>query len=89
MHAFRVPFPNDPEARHAMLGRLRELVGRFGALDGTTEAGTFRGSTPIGRFAGSYRSLDGSDEIEIVVHEKPFLVSSGRIESEARRILTT
>ncbi len=87
MTTFRVPYPTDPEGRRPVLDRLRELVGRFGILDGTTEAGTFRGSTPIGRFAGEYSSPIGSDEITFTVHEKPLFVSIDRIESEARRLL--
>ena len=88
MHAFRVPFPTDPASRETKLHRLRSLIGGLGEIEGDHEAGTFHGSTPFGRFAGSYRSVEGTGEIEIVIDEKPFFVSHGRIESEARRFLT-
>lgn len=88
MPSFRVPYPSDREGRRSALERARQLVERFGRIDGSTEAGTFRGSTPIGAFAGSYRSPEGEPEIEIELTKKPLLIAMGRIESEARKFFS-
>ncbi len=88
MAIFRVPFTTDPERRERAFRRLSSLVQRFGSVQGTIEAGTFQGSTPIGGFAGAYESPEGSEEIYFRVDKKPFLVSMGRIESELRKLLS-
>ena len=62
-------------------------LSRFGSCQGDTESGTFRGSTPIGGFAGSYRSPEGSDEIEVEIHKKPWVISMAMVESEARKFI--
>lgn len=87
MPTIRVPYPTDTEARKTAFRRLSSLAARYGTLDGTPEAGTFRGSTPIGGYSGSYASPEGSAEIEIVVDRKPILIGMGRIESELRKYL--
>ena len=69
--------------------RLQAKLGRHGTLQGTPEAGSFRGSTPIGHFAGHYRSPDGSGMLEIELTEKPWLISASWIEREACRFLNT
>jgi hypothetical protein len=84
----RDPYPADPEHRKKVHRRLASMAARFGALEGNPEAGTFRGSTPIGGFAGSYSSPEGSEEIAIEVTKKPILISMGRIESELRKFLS-
>jgi hypothetical protein len=89
MHVLRLPYPKDSEARRHLLARVRRTVDRHGTIAGTTEEGVFRGSTPFGRFSGSYRSPEGADHVEVVLVEKPWLVGVGMIESEARRFLAS
>ena len=86
MPTIRVPFPTDPERRQKAFRRLSSMAERFGSIDGTPEAGTFKGSTPIGGYAGSYSCPEGSDEIVVVVDKKPILVGMSRIESELRKL---
>ena len=61
MATIRVPYPADPERRRDLFERAVAKLARFGTCEGTPDAGAFRGSTPIGAFAGSYRSEPGSD----------------------------
>jgi hypothetical protein len=89
MHVIRVPYPTDPERRRATFERILAKLGRHGTLQGSPEVGSFRGSTPIGHFAGHYRSPDGSGMLEIELTEKPWLISASWIEREARRFLDT
>jgi hypothetical protein len=86
---FQVPYPTDPERRP---GPVREGPGQAGAarhLPGHADEGTFRGSTPIGRFLGRYLSPAGSDVVEIELTEKPWLVTVSMIEHEVRKFLNT
>jgi hypothetical protein len=85
MATFRVPYPGDPERRRAIFEAAVAKLGRYGTCEGTPEAGTFHGSTPIGGFTGSFRSVGGMLEVEVT--KKPFLVSTGLIESEVRKFL--
>jgi hypothetical protein len=87
MHVIRVPYPMDPEYRRATFARAQAKLGRHGTCQGTPEEGSFRGSTPIGRFSGHYRSLDGSGILEVELTEKPWLISASWIEHELRRFL--
>ena len=87
MALIRVPYPEDPQRRRAVFEKAVAKLIRFGTCEGTPEAGTFRGSTPIGGFAGSYRSVEGSAEIEIELTKKPLFVSTSRIEAEVRKFL--
>jgi hypothetical protein len=87
MARFRVPYPSDPERRRAVFARAVARLGRHGTHAGTPEAGTFRGSTPVGGFAGTYRSPEGSDELEIELTQKPWLVGAGLIESKTREFM--
>lgn len=87
MAVFRVPYPSDPERRRAVFQKaLAQLAGR-GTCDGDHDAGTFRGSTPIGDVAGRYSAPPGAVEIEIEITKKPFIVPASMIESEARRFM--
>jgi len=86
MAVFRVPYPEDPERRATIFQKLSHMLERHGRYEGTAEQGTFEGSTPIGRFAGTYRAI-GPDEIEIELTKKPWLVSEHRVESEVRKFL--
>ncbi len=87
MPTIRVPYPSDPDRRKKAFRQLSSMAERFGAIDGTPEAGTFHGSTLIGGFAGSYSCPEESAEIEIVIDRKPILIGMGRIESELRKFL--
>lgn len=88
MATIRVPYPADPERRRDLFDRAVAKLERFGTYEGTPDAGAFRGSTPIGGFAGSYRSEAGSDVLEITLTKKPWLVPSSLIESEVRKRMT-
>jgi hypothetical protein len=89
MATFRVPYPEEPERRRALFERAVAKVGRHGTWQGTPEAGTFHGSTPLGGFAGSYRQVDGTGEVEFHITKKPFLVPLSVIEHEARKFVST
>jgi len=88
MTVFRVPYPKESERRQVLFDRANQLLKRFGHCDGTTEAGTFQGNTPIGAFRGEYRLVEESAEMEVVVFKKPFLVPMSRIEHEARKFVS-
>ena len=88
MSLIRVPYPVEPDRRLELFQRLVGLVTKYGTLDGTPDAGTFHGSTPIGRFAGSYDSPAGGDELTIDLEKKPMLIGTQRIETELRKHLT-
>lgn len=85
MHLIRVPYPREPERRRELFEAAVGRLSRYGAFEGDTEAGSFWASTPIGSLAGSYHSPEGSDEIEIEIVKKPWLISVSRIESEVRK----
>ena len=87
MALIRVPYPSEPERRQALFDRALAKLAGFGSCDGDPDAGTFRGSTPIGEVAGRYHAPPGAVEIEIEVFRKPFLVPLSLIESEARRFV--
>jgi hypothetical protein len=89
MSTIRVPYPDDPGHRQKSFRRLSSLAERFGTLDGTPDAGTFQGSTPIGRFAGSYHCPEGTAELVVEVTKKPILIGMSRIESELRKLLSS
>ncbi len=87
MAVFRVPFPSEPERRMAIFEKAVAKLSTHGACDGTPEAGTFHGHTPIGGFAGRYRAPEGADEIEVEITRKPFLIPLSMIEHEARKFV--
>jgi|WetSurSiteA1Bulk_404760.scaffolds.fasta_scaffold148255_1 hypothetical protein len=60
------------------------LASSGGSLDGSTESGSFSGSTPLGRIKGEYHCLS-LDEIKVTILDKPFLLPYGTIESEIRK----
>ena len=60
------------------------LASSGGSLDGSTECGSFSGSTPLGRIKGEYHCLS-LDEIKVTITDKPFLLPYGTIESEIRK----
>jgi hypothetical protein len=87
MALIRVPYPEDPADREALFHRAAALLARHGAYEGGPDAGTFHGRTPVGRFAGSYRSPAGSGVLEIHLTKKPLLVPAAVVERELRRLL--
>jgi hypothetical protein len=87
MPLIRVPYPKDPERRQALYARVTELISRFGAHEGTAEAGMFNGSTPAGPIAGTYRLVESSQELEIEVTKKPWLISTSFLEAQVRDFL--
>lgn len=87
MALIRVPYPADPDERVALFHRAAELLSRHGSYDGNHESGTFHGHTPVGSFAGRYRSPDGSGTLEIELTRKPFLVPMSVVEHQVRRFL--
>jgi hypothetical protein len=88
MTVFRVPYPRDPARRQVLFEKAADLMSRHGSYEGTPEAGTFRGSTPLGRFAGTYRSLDESEEMEFEIQKKPLLIPMGMIEHQTRKFMS-
>ncbi len=56
--------------------------------EGTPEQGHFEGTTPLGSFAGTYRVVEDSSELEIKLTKKPWLVSTHLLEREVRKMLT-
>jgi hypothetical protein len=87
MAVIRVPYPEDPTERDALFRRATAFLERHGTYQGTPEAGTFHGHTPVGRFAGSYRSPAGSGVLEITLTKKPLLVPASIVEHEVRKFL--
>lgn len=87
MSTFRVPYPADPERRRSLFERAVGYLSRHGSYQGTTEAGTFEGQSPVGRFAGSYRSPEGSEILEITLSKKPLLVPASLVEHEVKKFL--
>ncbi len=89
MSTFRVPYPVDPARRQALFDKGVAKMGKYGSCSGTADAGSFRAKTPIGELAGTYNSEPGSNEIELDITKKPFLVPLAIIQSEARRFVET
>jgi hypothetical protein len=87
MATIRVPYPGDPEDRRALFERAAAYLSRHGTYEGTPDGGTFQGTTPVGRLAGTYRSPAGSDVLEIYLTHKPWLVPVSVVEYEVRRFL--
>lgn len=87
MAVFRVPYPADPHRRQVLFQRAIEAMSRHGRHEGTPDQGTFEGTTPLGPFAGSYRVLDDSAELEVELTKKPWLVSTHLLEREVRKML--
>ncbi len=85
MATIRVPYPADPEGRRDVFEQIVAKLTPFGTCEGTPDSGTLSGSTPIGQFAGSYRSEPGSEVLEIEVTKKPWLVPTSLIEGEVRK----
>ncbi len=87
MPTIRVPYPSDPDRRRALFDRAVARLSRYGAYEGTPDDGIFRGTTPIGGFAGSYRSEPGSDVLVIELSQKPWLVPTSLVEHEVRKYM--
>ena len=88
MATIRVPYPGDPEDRRALFERAAAYLSRHGMYEGTPDGGSFQGTTPIGHFAGHYRSEVGSDVLEIELTHKPWLVPVTVFEYEVRKFLS-
>lgn len=87
MASFRVPYPVDPSQRQAVFERASGFLSRHGSFEGTPESGSFQGHSPVGRFAGTYRSLDDSGQLEITLTKKPMLVPTSLVEHEVKKFL--
>ena len=85
MATIRVPYPADPEQRRDLFERVVAWLTPHGECAGTPDEGTLSGSTPVGKFAGTYRSTPGSEVLEIEVTKKPWLVPASLIEREVRK----
>ncbi len=88
MAVIRVPYPSSPEERKALFARGLSQLAQHGTCDGDENAGSFRGSSPVGELAGRYHAPPGSNEIEIEFTRKPFLIPMALIESAARGFIT-
>jgi hypothetical protein len=87
MATIRVPYPGDSEERRALFERAAAYLEQHGEYEGTPDGGSFRGTTPVGKFAGHYRSAAGSDVLEIELTHKPWLVPVSVFEYEVRKFL--
>jgi hypothetical protein len=87
MATIRVPYPGDHEERRALFERAAAHLVRHGKFEGTPDGGSFQGKTPIGSFAGHYRSAVGSDVLEIELTHKPWLIPISVFEHEVRKFL--
>ncbi len=87
MATIRVPYPGDYEARRVLFERAVAHLEQHGVYEGTPDGGSFQGTTPIGSFAGYYRSEVGSDVLEIELTKKPWLVPVSVFEHEVRKFL--
>ena len=87
MATIRVPYPGDPDERRSLFGRAAAFLARHGEYQGTPDGGSFRGMTPIGGFAGHYRSPEGAEFLEIELTQKPWLVPVSVFEHEVRKFL--
>jgi hypothetical protein len=87
MATIRVPYPGDPERRRALFDRAAALLAKHGTYEGTPDGGSFEGTTPVGGFAGFYRSPAGSEILEIELTKKPWLVPVSLVEHEVRKVL--
>jgi hypothetical protein len=87
MATIRVPYPGDSELRQALFDRAAAALQRHGEYQGTADGGSFLGTTPIGKFAGNYRSPAGAEFLEIELTQKPWLVPLSVFEHEVRKFL--
>ena len=88
MATFRVPYPGDPDHRRNLFERAASILQRHGSYDGTPDGGTFQGNTPVGAFAGVYRSPEGAEFLEIELVKKPWLVPASMVEDQVRKFLS-
>ncbi|ALM48364.1 hypothetical protein AMR72_05280 [Flavobacterium psychrophilum] len=79
---FTLNYSGDKEQ---LLSKLKNAVGDKGSLSGDSQLGNFKGSTPLGSIEGSY-SIEG-DTITVNISDKPFLLSTGTIQSEFEKAL--
>jgi len=79
---FTLNYSGDKEQ---LLSKIKNAIGDKGSLSGDNQLGNFKGSTPLGSIEGSY-SIDG-DTITVNISDKPFLLSTGTIQSEFEKAL--
>ncbi|WP_330444098.1 hypothetical protein [Flavobacterium sp. C4GT6] len=79
---FTISYPGD---KTSLLNKIKSSIGDKGNLAGDDQHGNFEGSTPLGKFSGSY-SIDG-DNITITIDKKPMLISNSRIQEEFEKAL--
>ena len=89
MATFRVPYPGDADQRRDLFERAARVLVQHGEYEGTPDAGSFRGNTPVGAFSGIYYSPEGADFLEIELMQKPWLVPVSMVESQVRKLLTS
>ncbi|MBY8962644.1 hypothetical protein KJK34_07755 [Flavobacterium sp. D11R37] len=82
MDQFTIKYPGD---KAGLLNKIKSTIGDKGKLAGDEQQGSFEGSTPVGKFEGSYKIV--GDDITISISKKPFLVSTGRIKDEFEKAL--
>lgn len=83
MGSFTVKYPGD---KSQLLNKIKSTVGDKGRLEGDDTLGVFIGSTPVGKFEGSY--MINGDDITITIDKKPFLVSDSKIKEEFEKALS-
>ena len=77
---FSIPAPGDPSA---LLQKARSAVtGQGGTFEGNEQGGSFHLSVFGSTIAGAYTVAGG--QMEVNIHDKPFLLPCGTIESFLR-----
>ena len=83
-HSFIVRLKDEASL---ILGKMKSVItGKGGSFEGSKECGSFEGKSALGTIKGEYRSIS-DNEIEIIIDEKPLVVSYSTIESEIKKYL--
>lgn len=84
-HSFTITLTDEISS---VLGRVRsEITGSGGRFEGNAEYGSFDGKSLLGPIKSEYRCIS-SNEIEITITHKPFILPYGTIESEIKQYFT-
>ncbi|WP_207425035.1 hypothetical protein [Pedobacter sp. SYSU D00535] len=80
---FTIPFQGSAES---LVAKAQTAIAQAGGtFNGSSSAGSFAISTPLGKVSGAYM-VEGQG-FNISIEDKPFLVGCGKIESTLREYL--
>jgi hypothetical protein len=83
-HSFIVKLKDEVSS---ILGRMKAMItGKGGSFEGNKDCGSFEGKSALGTIKCEYRSIS-ANEVEIIIDDKPFVMSYSRIESEIKKYL--